>query len=221
MKFDPAKIRYRFADCETIDNNWSQSGQDIFVLSMLNGLREGTYLEIGSCQGEELSNTCLLERKFGWRGAGVEINIEHVGEYNAIRTNKSMVADATTADFREVLRTLSGIEETTLDYLSCDCEPADQTFLALQNVIGQGFKFAVITFEHDTYNNDGSIKIQSREFLRGHGYVLVASNISALGSGYDYEDWWVHPDLVDADFIELFKNDNDTIKDWSNYIYPC
>ena len=221
MKFDPAKIRYRFNGCETIENNWSQSGQDIFVLSMLNGLRNGTYLEIGSADPEFLSNTCLLERGFGWRGAGVEINIEQVGEYNAVRANKATVADATTANFREILKTVAGIEDTTLDYLSCDCEPAEQTFMALQNVLSQGFKFAVITFEHDTYTNGGTTKQISRDYLRSQGYVLVVSNISALGQNYDYEDWWVHPDLVDQDFIDLFKNDDDTVKDWSQYTYCC
>ena len=221
MQFDPNKIRYQFTGCETITDNWSQSGQDIFVLSMLDGKRNGTYLEIGSAEPEFLSNTCLLERKFDWKGAGVELNIELVGEYNAVRQNKCQVGDATTVDYHELLKNLAGIEERTLDYLSCDCEPAEQTYAALQNVMRQGFKFAVITFEHDTYTNHNSIiKGESRDFLRSLGYVLVASNISALGENYDYEDWWVHPDLVDAEIIEIFKNDDYTIKDWSKYIYP-
>lgn len=216
-----SRLRYSFPGSDTIEHNWSQAGQDIWVLSMLNGLRGGTFLEIGSCYGESMSNTCLLERDFGWRGTGIEINTEFVGEYNACRTNKSHCGDATTADYVELLRR-SGIEETTLDYLSCDCEPASNTLKALQQVLSQGLKFALITFEHDDYANypDQTAKIESRRILREHGYVLVASNISASGDTANFEDWWAHPDLIDQDFIELFRSDGDDVKYWADYIYP-
>lgn len=221
MRFDHTRLRYQFPGSEYLTRNYSQSGQDLFVLSMLRGRRDGTYLEIGSAHGEELSNTALLEREFGWRGAGVDISPEFVAGYNALRQNKTTVADATTADFHEILQSLAGIESRTLDYLSCDCEPAEQTLRALRNVLSQGFKFAVITFEHDSYTNGGITKQPSRDYLTDLGYELVVSNISALGQSYDYEDWWVHPELVDAEVIAAFKRNDDSIKDWAAYTYAC
>ena len=214
-----SRLRYRFPGSETMGRPYSQAGQDMFVLSMLNGLTQGTYLEIGSCKAEEMSNTALLERKFDWRGVGIEIVPEFVTEYNAQRTNKSFLGDATTADYVKLIAD-AGIEGNVLDYLSCDCEPPSVTLAALQQVIGQGFQFAIITFEHDTYAQGDGIKQQSRSYLQQHGYVLVASNISESGVIHDFEDWWAHPDLVDPAFIELFKANGDDIKFWANYIYP-
>jgi len=215
------RLRYSFPGCEDIEHNWSQAGQDLFVLSMLNGLRDGTYLEIGSCYGESMSNTCLLERDFGWRGVGIDINTEFVGEYNATRHNKSVCGDATTADYPAMLRS-AGIEDTVIDYLSCDCEPASNTLKALQQVLTSGLKFAIITFEHDEYANlpDVTVKTESRRLLKEQGYVLVASNISAAGDTTSFEDWWANPELVDPAFIDLFRSDGDDVKYWADYIYP-
>lgn len=46
----------------------SQLGQDIFVLKHLNWLRDGIFVEVGAASGKELSNTYLLEKRFGWTG---------------------------------------------------------------------------------------------------------------------------------------------------------
>lgn len=216
----PERLRYRFPKCETITQLYSQAGQDLFVLSMLNGLEAGTYVEIGSRLPEYMSNTVLLEKNYGWRGVGVEILPEFVEQYNAQRINKTVQGDATTLDYLQALRD-AGIEGTDIDYLSCDCEPPEVTFQALKRVIGQGLRFAVITFEHDAYAQGNDIKNASREYLRQHGYVLVVSNVSEHQKQTNFEDWWVHPDLVGSDFIEFFKDDGDDIKYWAEYIFPC
>lgn len=46
----------------------SQLGQDIFVLNRLGWKRGGYYVEFGATDGRTLSNTWLLDRKFGWTG---------------------------------------------------------------------------------------------------------------------------------------------------------
>jgi len=212
-------LRYRFPGSETIQTNYSQAGQDLFVLSMLNGRRNGTYLEIGSSIAEQLNNTCLLEREFDWTGVGVEIVPDYVAEYNSKRKNQSVVADATTVDVAQVLND-AGITDTDIDYLSCDCEPPSVTLAALKNIPHDIYRFAVITFEHDAYVHGNDIKLESREFLSSLGYVLVASNISENGIHVDFEDWWVHPELVDPVAIEAFMAAGDDVKPWMNYIYP-
>lgn len=56
--------------------NYSQSqlGADIFVLDFLNFKEGGFFIECGAGDGFHLSNTLLLEKRFGWEGILVEPN---------------------------------------------------------------------------------------------------------------------------------------------------
>ena len=51
-----------------IDISNSELKQDFFVLNTLNFKKDGYFVEFGSCDGLEFSNTLLLEKKFGWNG---------------------------------------------------------------------------------------------------------------------------------------------------------
>ena len=46
----------------------SQIGQDLFVLCELQFKRNGYFVEFGATNGIDLSNSHILENKFGWRG---------------------------------------------------------------------------------------------------------------------------------------------------------
>ncbi len=53
----------------------SQAGQDFWVFGeVFNEKREGSFLEIGSADGISLSNTLVLEKRYGWRGLCIEAN---------------------------------------------------------------------------------------------------------------------------------------------------
>ncbi|MFG3266402.1 FkbM family methyltransferase [Streptomyces bobili] len=52
----------------------SQYGQDHLVLSLLNGKRQGFFLDSGASNGVRASNTQLLETQYGWSGVCVEPN---------------------------------------------------------------------------------------------------------------------------------------------------
>lgn len=52
--------------------SFAQNKQDIDVLNFYDFKRNGTFIEIGANDGICLSNTYLLEKKYGWKGICVE-----------------------------------------------------------------------------------------------------------------------------------------------------
>ena len=85
-------LKTKFTGAENIENNWSQSMQDMFVLSMLDGKRNGVYVEIGADQPRVISNTYLLENNFDWSGVSFELDADKVTYFNSIRKNKINVS---------------------------------------------------------------------------------------------------------------------------------
>jgi hypothetical protein len=50
----------------------SQAGQDLFVIAMLQGRRQGTWLEFGAGHPMRSNNTYLLEKRFEWSGISLD-----------------------------------------------------------------------------------------------------------------------------------------------------
>lgn len=210
-----AKLRRQFDQSHTIAYNFAQSDQDIWVLSMLNGQRNGTYLEIGAGWPEHISNTALLEMQFGWSGVSLDYQDVYPLMWAAAGRKTFVKGNGQTVDFDKLLANLPSV----IDYLSIDCDPGWVTFEILQRLPWHCRKFRLITFEHDCHAEGPDIKNASRDFLSMRGYHLVANNISHMGIACDYEDWWAHPDLVDADKLKLHQSVDDSIKDYKLYLY--
>jgi len=197
------ELRYKFKNSQSINrNNFSQCYQDMFVLCMTDGKMNGTYVEIGAGHPIISNNTALLESLYQWKGIGLEIKEHEANLYNDQRQNFIALGDALEADYAALF------EEVELgpvfDYLQVDCEPAQVTFDALKKVDLSKFKFATITFEHDSYNDGPEVRDASREYLESFGYVLIADNIS-VDDQHPFEDWWAHPDLVPSHTIDAMK----------------
>ena len=207
-------LRRRFNHSDKIDHNYAQSDQDIFVLSILNGMHNGTYLEIGAGWPEHISNTALLERNFGWTGISIDYLEEHVGSWAAAGRTLTK-ANALNIDYTTLMRDMPPI----IDYLSVDCDPGKISLAVLKKLPFDQYRFRIITFEHECYCEGPEVKLASREFLISQGYQLVVSNVSHLGISVDYEDWWCHPDLVDVDRFQLHMSNNDSIKNYQIYFY--
>lgn len=210
------KLKYKFSGSSKIKRNNSQSYQDMFVLSMLDGKRKGKYLEIGSSDPFSGNNTALLETDFDWIGVSIDISEEEVNKFKKVRRNPVYLADAIKVDYAKLLE--DNRLGTVIDFLQLDCDPPSVTYDILTKIPFDTHKFAVITYEHDYYYDETkSYKDKSRKFLRSKGYELVASNIAPNDTD-DYEDWWIHPGLVRRNIINIFKNDTSSVKNAAKYM---
>jgi hypothetical protein len=187
-----------------LNNSHSQSGQESFVLHMLDFKSNGTYLEIGAWDGIELSNTYLLESEYGWTGIALDIVEEYVTRYNDKRKNICILADATNSNFEELL--LQYHYPKTIDYLQLDIEPAQNTYECLMRIPFNKIQIGVITFEHDLYMspNNQIYKDKAFQYLESLGYIRIADNVKNCGNAY--EDWYVNPELIPKSRIEILKS---------------
>ena len=194
-------LKTKFTGAENIENNWSQSMQDIFVMSMLNGKRNGVYVEIGADQPRVISNTYLLEKDFDWSGISFELDANKVAFFNTIRKNKCLCEDATLYDYKSLFEKLNYPKQ--IDYLQLDIDPAEGTLRALKTLPLDDYRFSVITYETDVYSSGADIQDEQIEILESHGYQLVAKNVKCEGN--PYEDWWIDPAIVSEDIWKPYR----------------
>ena len=194
-------LKTKFAGAENIENNWSQSMQDIFVMSMLDGKRNGVYVEIGADQPRVISNTYLLEKDFDWSGISFELDADKVAFFNTIRENKCLCEDATLYNYKSLFEELNYPKQ--IDYLQLDIDPAEGTLRALKVLPLDDYRFSVITYETDVYSSGADIQDEQIEILESHGYQLVAKNVKCEGN--PYEDWWIDPAIVSEDIWKPYK----------------
>jgi hypothetical protein len=192
-------LRFPFPGSDEIEANFSQACQDLFVLAVLGGKRDGTYLEVGSAHSFHNSNTALLER-LGWRGVGLEMNPELAEMHARERKNRVLCEDALKVDYDRLLDQEFG--GGLVDYLQLDIEPSSTTFEALLRIPFDRYKFRVITYEHDHYvDMTRTYRDKSRRYLRSLGYTLVFNDIAPV-DGCSFEDWWVREELVDGGILK-------------------
>jgi SAM-dependent methyltransferase len=202
------RLRVKFFGAQNIDRNYSQAYQDIFVLTILSGKRNGSFLEIGCGDPVFGNNTKLLE-EWGWTGISIDADKTMTKKFENERKSTVITADATRLDYDTLI-------QKDYDYLQIDINPALNSLTALLRMPFEKRRFAVITFEHDDYCSPG-IKERSRKYLLSHGYVLVVGDIGH--TKYDsFEDWWVHPDLVDPKNIEKMRNSVEGVKRADRYM---
>jgi tetratricopeptide (TPR) repeat protein len=212
------ELRHKFKGAENINNSHGQVFQDIWVLSMLDGKQNGTYLEIGSAGPFYGNNTALLEQDYNWTGVGVDYDVNFVNEYTKQRKNPVLHTNALTLNYEQILSDLA--VDGVVDYLQLDCEPSSITYEIMTKIPFDKFKFRTITYEHDHYQDrTKSYRQKSREYLLSKGYVLVANDISPEG-GSSFEDWYAHPDLIDAEILEKMISVDNRVKNAEHYMFP-
>lgn len=184
--------------------------QDKFVLNILNKKKNGYFLEIGSGDPIEINNSYVLETSFNWKGIMIEHNETILEKYKLYRPNSiHVISDASTVNYYDLLQKHNAPKN--IDYLQIDLEVNNRSTLTtlenLNNTIFDEYTFAVITFEHDIYIGDHfNTRLLSREIFLNRGYVLVFADVR--NGGCPFEDWYVHPSLVNMDYINTIKSSN-------------
>ena len=185
-------------------NSQARENQDRFVVAVLDGKKNGTYVEVGGYLPIEWSNTFMLEKEFGWTGISLELFEKFSSQWNGLRSNPCITCDATTVDLNSL------IDENNLpkviDFLQLDIDPASSTFKVLENIDFDKHSFRIITFEHDVYRGEDTIEIRnkSREILKGYGYTLLIPDVSH--GDLKFEDWYIKEDLMPSDTWKKFIN---------------
>tara|TARA_B100001778_G_C18601082_1_gene637262 strand:- start:2021 stop:2686 length:666 start_codon:yes stop_codon:yes gene_type:complete len=194
-----------------------QAEQDKFILNILNFKKNGYFIEIGSNHPVSINNTYLLEKDYNWKGIMIEYSNKWLNGYKQLRQNSiHIINDATKIDYKKMFQ--NNDVPNNIDYLQIDLEPANGSTLAtlkkIDNEVMDNHKFATITFEHDCrkdlYHLDiiQKTRIESRKILKERGYFCLFEDIHNFHPDYTYEDWYVHPELVNMDYVRLLKNKN-------------
>ena len=193
-----------------------QALQDKFVLNMLKYKKNGFFLEIGSNDPININNTYILEKDYEWNGIMVEYSNEWLNLYKKLRPNSiHIINDATKIDYKNLFE-INNVP-LNLDYLQIDLEVYNGSTLNTLNKLNSDvmdkYKFATVTFEHDIYRtNYLNTRLESRKIFENRGYVRIFSDINNSGVN-PYEDWYIHPDLVDSELVNTLINKNE-----KNYI---
>ena len=181
------------------DNKFSQSGQDQFAYNISGS--NGTYLEIGAHDPVINSNTFNLEVKCNWNGISIEYDktFQKSWDDNKLRKNNVIWDDAFNINYSSLIKQRE--LPNRLNYLSCDIEPAENTFNILKKIISSELNFDFISFEHDKYSIGNKYEDLSTEYLKNYNYKVAVKDVYSRNKRYKiYETWFVNNDI---DFEEM------------------
>jgi len=200
FKTDLEKFKFKFDGYEKLSSCYGESAQDLFVITVLKGKTDGNYLELGSREPIQQSNTYMLERDFDWKGISFDIDETYFKKFNKVRKNITYLQDATTIKFDK-------FNITHFDYISLDIDCPDNAFLALTNILKQNITFSVLTFEHDAHKGQTGIKVREKvkELLSKINCKRIVKG--GLTTKVDHEDWFVNSKYVDINWAYKLEYD--------------
>lgn len=194
----------------------SQIGADIFALNALNFKENGYFIECGAGDGVHLSNTLLLEKRFGWTGILVEPNKRFHDNITRMRSTpleKRLLGHRTgeLVAFKEFhVGELSGVHNTIgnsnenikdeyfvdslslLDLLDLHAAPREIDYFSLDV---EGYEYEILKdFDFSKYifrtlsieHNFSSDRKNIFDLLTQNGYYRVHENLSG------FDDYYVH-----------------------------
>lgn len=182
----------------------SQAWQDEFVANLLGFKKNGHFVDIGSTDGINQSNSYFFESELGWQGVCVERGIGYTEHYQKNRSCVFLNKDALDIDYAKVFSLNK--YPSKMDYLSVDID--ESSALGLKKLPLNDYRFSVITIEHDAYRFGDSLRSEERTILQNHNYHLLFPNVlvplgCGMGPDLPFEDWWV--DLTNFNVDQLSK----------------
>ena len=182
--------------------SYSQRNQDLFVVTVLNGKKNGTFLDFGCKSPIEINNTCLLEKNYNFSGLSFDIDATEISKWEKTKRNykNAICGNLLELDFEKILD--NHYSSSNIDYFSFDLEPPLVTLEVLKKFPFNKYKFGVITFEHDFYRGFDTLR-PSREIFIKNGYRKIKKDymkkFETESQLWFSEDWWIHPDLVSVE----------------------
>ena len=197
-------------------NFQSQVGQDEWVVSFFSSKRNGYFLDIGSHNGVDLSNTYYLEKELQWNGICVEADSYLFGD---LRKNRGCIcvnvaasdsegkikflmdgfsgrAEDTRGSIEVETRSMSKILEDNsapkiIDYMSLDVEGME--FKVLSQFPFETHEIVLITVEHNVYMGTQEVidnKKRIQDLLIEKGYIIHQENVTS--ENLAFEDWYIN-----------------------------
>jgi FkbM family methyltransferase len=195
--------------------SYSQAGQDLWVVETLKGKRSGYFVDCGAHDGEQFSNTAMLEREYGWTGICVEAAKTGFDKLQKVRTCRCVRAAVWGQHEMVPIRddnmfggvdpvygepvqgmTLTEILDEAkapgvMDYLSLDIEGCELD--ALKTLDHTRYRFLTVTIEHNSYIVGNQYRDQIRGVLTSNGYKLDRGDVAS--DNCIFEDWFVAKEI--------------------------
>ena len=193
----------------------SENSQDIMVLDQLNFKKNGFFVEFGAGNGENFSNTFLLEKKYNWKGilaepcksfhkeifshrsceidkrvvsnkSGIEVNFVEFGDKHYSKVNKKKIEGKINYNVLTVsLMDLLGKYNCPNEFDYLSIDTEGNEFEILKSLDFTIYKPSIITIEHNHIN---IYKKSIFDLLNKHGYIKIFEKIS------DQDDWYILKD---------------------------
>ena len=180
---------------------YSQAGQDLFAYELFGN--NGTYIDIGAGEPQSGNNCYMLEVKKNWEGFSVEYGDSNQKKINELKLRwkkyperKNLVYWENAISFNYKKGLIENSLERDIEFLSCDIDPQENTFLALKKVIEDGVRPNYIAFETDFYKEKIDYSDLAIKFLKPYGYKIGVKNVfSNLKKNKIFETWFVREKL--------------------------
>lgn len=192
---------------------YSQANQDKWVCEILNYKNNGFFIDVGACEGINMSNTYYLEKNLNWKGICIEANDF---EFSRLDLNRNCIKiNAAVSNYDGVCGfghdkiggpnqvkcfTLNTILNNSnapieIDYLSIDVEGHEYTIL--NDFDFNKWSIKLITVEHNLYLNGPENKNKIFNLLNSKGFLRVINDVVCLDKhpsvfNQPYEDWYLN-----------------------------
>lgn len=151
---------------DIIRESKSQLGQDILALSLVGLDKSGYFVEFGATNGEDLSNTYMLEKRWGWKGILCE---PARSWHKELFDNRSSIIDTrcvfkSSGEELEFSEAIAGELSTLIDFVGSDHHSKARTNLATYKVTSVTLNDLLKEHQAPSYIDFMSIDTEGSEY---------------------------------------------------------